>query len=80
MSTRFTESSGRKGLTTAYIALDQGRQRQYIDVRIHYFGRKLVIGGCFDVDFANELAGPIVSAMRDARFLREVTTDTALGG
>ena len=60
-SSQLTETLGRKLLVTAYTGLDGARERQYVDCRTTACGRKLIIGGCFDVGRANEFAVPIVS-------------------
>ena len=54
-------------LVTAYIAEDQGRERQYIDFRMPVAGRKWVVSGCFDIARAADLAKPIYDALHDAR-------------
>ena len=66
MSSHLNRRSHGKALVTAYIARDQGRDRQYIDVRIRTLQRNLVIAGCFDVNRAGELAKPIFDALNDA--------------
>jgi tetratricopeptide (TPR) repeat protein len=59
-----------KTLITAYIAQDQGRERQYIDARTRIEEQNVVVAGCFDVSRAKELANPVFSAIRDARPLK----------
>jgi len=54
-------------LVTAYIAEDQGRERQYIDFRMPVAGRKWVVSGCFDIARAGDLAELIYDALHDAR-------------
>jgi hypothetical protein len=71
MSSKLNETKNLKGLVTAYIADDQGRERQYIDLRIPVRGRKMVVAGCFDVLRAKELAVPIFSALRNAAIVDE---------
>ena len=66
MSSRLNHRSFGKALVTAYIARDQGRDRQYIDVCIRTRQRDVVIAGCFDVGRAAELAKPIFYALNDA--------------
>jgi hypothetical protein len=67
MSSHLNERSSGKYLVTAYIANDQGKQRQYIDVRTRIGQRNVVIAGCFDVSRADELARPIFLALNDVR-------------
>jgi hypothetical protein len=55
-----------KGLTSWYIAQDQGRPRQYIDLRIGVAGRKVVIGGCYDVHCSEDVANAIIWAIQHA--------------
>jgi len=66
MSSQLNRRSSGKALVTAYIAHDQGRDRQYIDVRIRTRQRNVVIAGCFDVVRADQLATPIFYALNDA--------------
>jgi hypothetical protein len=66
MSSKLNETPIRKGLVTAYIAQDQARDRQYVDLRIAIRGRKVIVAGCFDVKRADQLAGPILSAIQNA--------------
>jgi hypothetical protein len=70
MASQLNERLGRfgsKGLVTAYVGWDQGRERQYIDCRTSVRGRRVVVGGCFDIEHKNEFAGPIFWAINDAR-------------
>ena len=69
MSSKLNETPTLKGLVTAYIGEDQGRNRQYIDLRISVRGRKVVVAGCFDVKRAHDLAAPIFAAMQNAAIL-----------
>jgi hypothetical protein len=66
MSSDLNRRSFGKALVTAYVARDQGRDRQYIDVRIRVHQRNVVVAGCFDVNRADELAKPIFYALNDA--------------
>jgi hypothetical protein len=54
------------GLMTAYIANDQGRERQYMDIRIRVGEHNVLICGCFDIQRKDDLAAPIFWAMQDA--------------
>lgn len=70
MSSQLNEKLGRfdtKGLVTAYIGWDQGRERQYIDCRTSVRDHKLVVAGCFDIDHKDELAAAIFWCLEDAR-------------
>ena len=67
MSSQLNRRSYGKALLTAYIARDQGRDRQYIDVRFRAQQRNVVIAGCFDVNRADQLAKPIFYALNDAK-------------
>jgi hypothetical protein len=66
MSSHLNEHAEGKTLVTAYIARDNGIERQYLDVRKSVRGVKTVIAGCFNVDRADDLARPIfwLSMMR----------------
>jgi hypothetical protein len=55
-----------KVLVTAYIAEDCGRDRQYADARMRLGQRNVIVAGCFDVNWADELGVPIVSAISEA--------------
>jgi hypothetical protein len=66
MSSHLNRGSFGKALVTAYIAQDQGRDRQYIDVRIRTRQRNVVIAGCYDLKRADQLARPIFYALSDA--------------
>jgi len=66
MSSHLNHRPFGKALMTAYVARDHGRERQYIDVRLRVRNRNVVIGGCFDVSRAEELAKPIFFALCDA--------------
>jgi hypothetical protein len=68
MSSHLGETSLGKGLMTAYIARDQGRERQYFDLRIRIRQSNAVIGGCFDIPRKEELAAPIWQAVQDAAY------------
>jgi hypothetical protein len=69
MSSRLSETPRGNGLVSAYLAEDQGKERQYIDLRVGVRGRKVVIAGCFDVLRAKELAGPIFNALQNAEIV-----------
>jgi hypothetical protein len=69
MSSTLNETTRLKQLVTTYVAEDAGRERQYIDVRLSAGGRRLVVGGCFDVDQATKLAMPIWLAIGNAMIL-----------
>jgi hypothetical protein len=66
MSSHLSETSRGAGLVSAYIARDGGRERQYMDARISVGGRKVVIGGCFDIQRKHDLAAPVFWAVQDA--------------
>ena len=67
MSSQLNRRSYGKALITAYIARDQGRDRQYIDARVRVRQRNVVIASCFDVNRADQLAKPIFYALNDAK-------------
>lgn len=71
MSSRLNETPTSKGLVTAYIAEDQGRDRQYVDLRIPVRSRKVVVAGCFDFRRAGEFAAPIFAALQNAIILND---------
>jgi hypothetical protein len=70
MSSQLNERSSGKCLVTAYIANDQGRERQYIDLRTRVGQRNVIIAGCFDVNFF---------ALNDARPLPDNSDETKGG-
>jgi hypothetical protein len=72
MSSKLNETPTLRSLITAYVAEDQGRERQYIDMRIPVRGRKVVVGGCFDVKRAAEFAAPILSALQSVVILNRL--------
>jgi hypothetical protein len=67
MSSQLNHGPFGRALVTAYIARDQGRERQYMDIRFRTRQRNIVVAGCFDVNRADNLAKPIFSAMNGAR-------------
>lgn len=64
MSSKLNQSGNSKGLITAYVVEDQGKERQFIALRIKAKGRKVVAIGVFDVAKKEALAAPIFNAMR----------------
>jgi hypothetical protein len=69
MSSQLNEKLARfdaKGLVTAYIAWDHGRERQYIDCRTSVRDRKVIVAGCFDVGRKDDLAQAIFWSISDA--------------
>jgi hypothetical protein len=67
MSSHLNEHTGTKVLVTAYVGLEDGLQRQYVDVRRSVRGRRTIVAGCFNVGRAKELAQPIWWALNDAK-------------
>ena len=65
MSSQLNESNELKGLVTAYIAMEEGKERQFIALRIKVKNRKLVAVGIFDVAEKDVLAAPIFNAIRN---------------
>lgn len=70
MSSHLNDTPNLKGLVTAYIACDQGTERQYIDLRTTVRGRRFVVEGCFDVERADEFAAPIFAVLQDVELVR----------
>jgi hypothetical protein len=68
MSSHLNETSQGKGLMTAYIGRDQGRERQYFDLRIRIRQSNAIIGACFDISRKDELAAPIWQAVQDSAY------------
>lgn len=64
MSSYLNESGRLKGLVTAYIVRDAGKERQFIALRIKVKDRKIVALGSFDLAEERVLAGPIIDAIR----------------
>ena len=65
MSSQLNETKNFKGLLTAYIVKDQGKERQMIALRIRVREFNLVIIGCFDIAMKDELVVPIYNAIGD---------------
>jgi len=65
MSSYLNKVANLKGLVTAYIVKDQGKERQYMTLRITVKARKLVVIGVFDIERSADLAAPIFNIMRD---------------
>jgi hypothetical protein len=66
MSSHLSETSLGKGLMSGYIARDQGRERQYIDLRLRIRDRNAIIGGCFDISRKDDLVKPIWEAIQES--------------
>jgi hypothetical protein len=66
MASHLSETSLGKGLMAGYIARDQGRERQYIDLRLRIRDRNAIIGGCFDISRKDDLVSPIWEAIQEA--------------
>ena len=64
MGSQRNEQGGLRGLVTPYIAVDQGKERQFICLRVKADGRKLVVIGCFDVAKKDALASFIFGIMQ----------------
>jgi len=69
MSSQMNNTPSGQGVVTAYVAEDQGRERQHIDARLSIRGRKVFLSGCFDIARADELAQPIVTVLRQVIIL-----------
>jgi len=65
MSSHLNKVANLKGLVTAYIVRDQGKERQYMTLRITVKSRKLVVIGVFDIERSADLAAPVFNIMRD---------------
>lgn len=67
MSSKLSEGSlngtSTKVLLTAYIAKDNGIDRQFVVARLQICGRKFVVMGCFDVNKADHLGKSIWAAL-----------------
>ena len=66
MSSQLNETPYGKVLVTAYVAEVDGRNLQQIDMRLSIRGRKVVIGGSFEIERASELGRPILDALQRA--------------
>lgn len=69
MSSHLNEVGDLKGLVTAYVLRDHGKERQSIALRIRVKECNLVIIGCFDISMKDQLAVPIFEAMRNVTIL-----------
>jgi len=65
MRSELNQADNLKGLVTPYIVMDQGKERQFIALRIKAKGRKVVIIGVFDIAKKEVLAKPIFNTLRD---------------
>ena len=66
MSSHLSETFQGKGLVSAYIGWDQGRERQYMDIRIPIAGRKVIVGCCFDVQRKDDVGRAVYWAVQEA--------------
>jgi hypothetical protein len=69
MSSQLNQSDHFKGLVTAYVVRDQGKERQFIALRFKAKGRKVVAIGVFDIAKKEVLAAPIFNVMRNMAVL-----------
>jgi hypothetical protein len=69
MSSQLNQSDHFKGLVTAYVARDQGKERQFIALHFKAKGRKVVAIGVFDIAKKEVLAAPIFNVMRNMAVL-----------
>jgi len=65
-STNFVESDVGNGILTQYILLDQGKERQHIDLRFGVKGRKVVVIAYYDVLQCESLGLPICQILQRA--------------
>ena len=56
-------------LVTAYIAEEDGVERQHVDARMMSRNKKLVLGCSFEVGRAEELARPIMNVLWTAKLI-----------
>jgi hypothetical protein len=73
MSPHLSETSLGKGLMSGYIARDQGRERQYFDLRLRIRQSNALIGACFDIARKDDLAAPIWQAVQYAAYNSRLT-------
>lgn len=69
MSSYLNQVGNLKGLVTAYIVKDHGKERQYFALRIKIKGRKVVAVGVFDIAKKDVLAVPIFNILRNMALL-----------
>jgi hypothetical protein len=69
MSSQLNEADSQRGLVTAYIRKDSGKERQIIALRMTINSRKMILMGCFDVADADSLASEIFNAMGQVTIL-----------
>jgi len=72
MESHLSETVRGKGLVSAYIACDQGRDRQYFDLRVKIRNSNVLIGGCFDIARKEDLAAPIWQAIQEAAYYSQL--------
>lgn len=65
MSSQLNQSDTVKGLVTAYIVLERGREWQNIVLRFNAKGRKVVVICAFDIANKEVVAAPIFDVMRN---------------
>jgi hypothetical protein len=68
MASHLNENPLGKGLVTAYIAHDQGRDRQYFDLRLRIRQSNAVIGGCFDIARKDDVGPAVWHALQAAAY------------
>lgn len=69
MSSKLNKTDHLSGLVTPFIVEDDGRQRQFIELRFSVDSKKMVVQGTFDIDRSKELAAPIFGTIQNIRIL-----------
>jgi hypothetical protein len=69
MSSQLNEQQGLKALVTAFMEEEAGIERQTLQARMSWASRKFVLGCRWDVDRSDQLASPLISALKGAYFL-----------
>jgi len=77
MASELNQTPLGKGLMTAYIAHDQGRDRQYFDLRLRIRQSNAVIGGCFDIARKDDVAPAVWQMLQAAAYNSRISGNAA---
>jgi hypothetical protein len=69
MHSHLNQDGRAKALVTAYIVNEGGELKQHVQARMTSRDRKVILGCCFMVSRAEELAAPIFNVLRGATLL-----------
>ena len=69
MGSQLNQAEGHMALVTAYIVNEGGERKQHVQARMTSRDRKVILGCCFMVSRAEELAAPVFNVLRGATLL-----------